>query len=67
MHIKTQMPHNQLEAHQTTDQQQQNHRLRTDSSLSRRGDLNAFYWYQIFALVSVIVKTKKCLARMEAS
>ena len=31
---------------------QQNHRLRTDSSLSHRGGggggLNAFYWYQTF-------------------
>ena len=32
-------------------QQQQNHSLRTDSSLSHGGGgLNAFYWYQIFAL-----------------
>ena len=28
---------------------------------------NAFYWYQIFALDSVAVKTQNCLARMEAS
>ena len=41
-----------------------------DSSLSHRGGgggLNAFYWNQIFALDSVVVKTQKCLARMEAS
>ena len=31
------------------------------------GCLNAFYWYQIFALDSVVIKTQKCLARMEAS
>ena len=31
------------------------------------GGLNAFYWRQIFALDSVVVNTKKCLARMEAS
>ena len=34
-------------------QQQQNHRLRTDSSLSHQWGgvgLNAFYWYQIFAM-----------------
>ena len=40
-------------------QQQQNHRLRTDSSLSHRGGgggLNAFYWYQIFALNSAVVE-----------
>ena len=35
--------------------QQQNHCLRTDSSLGyREGGLNAFYWSQIFALDSVI-------------
>ena len=36
-----------------------NHRLRTDSSLSHRGGgggLNAFYWYQIFALDSAVVE-----------
>ena len=60
MHNKTKTntdPLNQWEAHQTADQQQQNHHLRTDSSLSHRG-LNAFYWYQIFALDSVVVKTQ---------
>ena len=44
-------------------QQQQNHRLRTDSSLSRRGGggggLNAFYWYQIFALDSAVVEVQE--------
>ena len=38
--------------------QQQNHRLRTDSSLSHRG-LNAFYWYQIFALDSAVVEVQE--------
>ena len=39
-------------------QQQQNHHFRTDSSLIYQGDgLNAFYWRQIFALNSVVVKT----------
>ena len=33
----TQNHHNQWEAHQTTDQQQQNYRLRTNSSLSHLG------------------------------
>ena len=45
-----------------TSQQQQNHRLRTDSSLSHwggGGGLNAFYWYQIFALDSAVVKVHK--------
>ena len=42
------------------NQQQQNHILRTDSSLSHRGGggeayLNAFYWYQIFALETAVV------------
>ena len=32
------------------EQQQQNRHLRTDSSLSHWRALNAFYWYQIFAL-----------------
>ena len=31
----------------------------------RGGGLNVFYWYQIFALDSVGVKTQNCLARME--
>ena len=29
--------------------------------------LNVFYWYQIFALDSVVVKPQKCLGRVEAS
>ena len=39
-------------------------RLRTDSSLRHRGGggggLNAFYWYQIFALDSAVVEAQKC-------
>ena len=34
---QTQNPHNQWEAHQTADQQEQNHRLSTETSLSHRG------------------------------
>ena len=70
---KTKNPHNQWKAHQTTDQQQQkNHRLKTDISLSNRGGgggggLNAFYWYQIFAQDSVVVKAQNCLVRIEVS
>ena len=30
------------------------------------GGLNAFYWYQVFALDSVVVEVQKCSARMEA-
>ena len=40
-------------------QQQQNHRLRTDISPSHRGDLNAFYWHQIFALDSAVVEVQE--------
>ena len=45
-------------------QQQQNHRLRTGSSLSHRGGgggggLNAFNWHQIFALDSAVVEIQK--------
>ena len=40
-------------------QQQQNHRLSMDSSLSHRGVLNAFYWYQIFALDSAVVEVQE--------
>ena len=40
-------------------QHQQNHRLRTDSSLSHRGGLNAFYWYQIFGLDSAGVEVQE--------
>ena len=43
----------------TTSQQQQNHRLRMDSSLSHRGCLNAFYWYQIFVLDSAVVEVQE--------
>ena len=70
MHNKTKTntePNNQWEAHQTTYQQQQNHRPRTDSSPSHRGGLNAFYGYQILAQDSVVVKIQNCLARMEAA
>ena len=45
-------------------QQQQNHCLRMDSGLSHWG-LKCFYWYQIVALDSVVIKTQNCLARME--
>ena len=31
------------------------------------GGLNAFYWYQIFALDSAVVEPQKCKARMEDS
>ena len=41
------------------NQQQQNHRPRTDRSLSHRGlNLNPFYWRQIFALDYVAVQTQ---------
>ena len=50
----------QWEKQSTTNQQQQNHRLRTDNSQSHwRGGLNAFYWYQIFALDSAVVEAQK--------
>ena len=52
-------PTNNGRYHKTIYQQQQNHRLRTDSILSHRGgDLNAFYWRQIVALDSVVVNTQ---------
>ena len=42
-------------------QQQQNNNLRKDSSLSHRGGggLNAYYWYQIFALDSAVVEVQE--------
>ena len=49
----------------TKSQQQQNHRLRTDSSLSHRG-LNAFYWYQIFAQDSAVVKVQEMFSSHES-
>ena len=42
-------------------QQQQNHRLRTASSLSHRGGgggLYAFYWYKNFPLDSAVVEVQ---------
>ena len=45
---RSQNPHKQQEIHKTTNQQQQNHGFREDSSLSQRGlDLNAFDWRHI--------------------
>ena len=38
----------------TINQQQQNHLLRTDSSLSHCGSLSSIYWRQIFVLDSVV-------------
>ena len=46
---KTQSPYKPWEVHKLMNQKQQNHCLRTDSSLSH---FNAFYWRQIFALYS---------------
>ena len=40
------------------NQQQQNHRLRTDSSLYLCGAKFAFYWYQILALESAVVEAQ---------
>ena len=70
MHINqrpTLKPHKQWEVHRTINQQQQNHRLRTDGCLSHRvcvcvrgvgGEMH--YWRQIFALDNVVVKNKTC-------
>ena len=45
-----------------TNQQEQDKLLRTGSSLSYlcvwEGGLNAFYWYQIFTLDYIVVKTQ---------
>ena len=43
-------------------QQQQNHSLRTDSSLSHGGGgggVNAFYWHQTLALDTAVVELQK--------
>ena len=50
----------QWEVHKTINQQQQNHRLRTDSSLSYGGGggLNAFERRQTFTLVFIVVKAR---------
>ena len=44
----------------TMNQQQQNHRLRTDSCLGHRVGLNAFYWHQIFAIDSAVGEAQTC-------
>ena len=52
----------QTPAMRVTINKQQNHRLRTDRSLSHRGwggGLNAFYWYQIFALDSAVAEVQE--------
>ena len=64
MHTKTNTnkeTHKQSGVHKTINQQQQNHRLMTNSCLSYEGGggLKAFYWCQIFALDSVVFKTQK--------
>ena len=52
--------HSKWESQYTTNQQQQNHCLRTGSNLSHRGrGLNAFYWYQIFALDFAVVEDQE--------
>ena len=51
----------------TTNQQQQNHRPRTDRSQIHWWVLNAFYWHQIFALEVAVLEAKKCQACMEDS
>ena len=57
LHDKTRTKHRQAEQQQqTTNHQQQNYRIRKDSRLSHLGSLNAFYWRQIFALDSTVVK-----------
>ena len=53
--ITKQRPTQNTEVHKTIDQQ--NHRLRTDSSLKHRVCLISFYRRQIFALDCVVVKT----------
>ena len=42
----------------TTNQQQQNYHPKADSSLSHRGDLYAFYWYQICTLDPAVVEAQ---------
>ena len=66
MHTKTKTKH-RTTINKTMNQQQQSPCLRMDSSLSHwgGGGLNAFY-YQIFAVDSVVVKVQKILAGMEA-
>ena len=47
------------ECHSGNNNQQQNYHLRTDSSQSHgEGGLNAFYWFQIFALDSAVVEAQ---------
>ena len=41
------------------NQQQQNHRLRTDSNLYLWGAKISFYWYQIIALEFAVVEAQK--------
>ena len=48
------------------NEQQQNHRLRTDISLSYRGGgFNAFQWYQFFAVDWIVSKTEKKCSKLE--
>ena len=56
----------QWEQQSATNQQQQNDCRRKESSLSHWG-INVFYWYQIFALDSVVVRAQEYLVCMEVS
>ena len=52
------------ESHTGSNNQQHNHRLRTDISQSHwsgGGGFNAFYWYQIFALDTAVVEAQNML------
>ena len=57
---KTRIKHKTLTKTGVTMNQQQNHHNSTTAAYAiRGGDLNAFYWYQTFALDLVTIKYKK--------
>ena len=57
-HRKNTEPHNGTNNHQCINNLRTNV-LESTAALKQLGDLNAFNWYQIFALASVVVKAQK--------
>ena len=64
---QTQNPHKQWEVHKTMNQQQQNHRLTTDSFLRHLGALMYFTDDKYSPFIMLLLKQNMCLACMDAS
>ena len=63
---QTQNPHNGSNNKQQINNNNKTTTLEGTAAFAT-GGLNDIYWYQIFALDYIAVKTQNCLARIEAS